>query len=442
MNCIPGLRNRLRFLPGAEDFRRILFTLYLALCVTCSVFAADSQERDDPLRYSVDYLVSVDLAGDVLNVELELGQSRNLLREVTMKPDFQRLTDFNGDGEIEITDQLLRWIPPASGGSLRWRVHVNHLRNGSGYDAWLGPQWGLFRAEDLIPRASTRTLKGARSRTQLMFELPQDWSVVTQYYGQNGRFAINNTRRQFDEPSGWIAIGQIGVRRDTVAGIRVAVAGPVENSLRRLDTLALLHWTLPELDRVLGHLPSRLTVFSAGEPMWHGGLSAPQSLFIHADRPLISENATSTLLHEVMHVALGVVAAPGYDWIVEGLAEYYSLELLGRSGSISANRHRQATERQALWAKDAGDICTQSSSGATTALAVTVFARLDQELRDMTDGKVNLDDVTREISAATEPVDLQILADIVTKLTFDKPDALRIENLPGCRNITAGITQN
>jgi hypothetical protein len=399
------------------------------------VLAAESQGADDALRYDVDYRVSVDPTSEIFDIELRLGQSKNLLREVTMKPDFERLSNFVGDGDIEIDDQQVRWKPPASGGSLRWRVRINHLRNESGYDAWLGPQWGLFRAEDLIPRASTRTLKGAKSRTRLNFELPRNWNVATQYYGQNDRFAINNADRQFDEPSGWIVVGQIGVRRDTIAGIRVAVAGPVDNSLRRLDTLAMLNWTLPELARLLGHLPSRLTVFSAGQPMWRGGLSAPQSLFVHVDRPLISENATSTLLHEVMHVAMGVVAAPGYDWIVEGMAEYYSLELLGRSGTISANRYRKAREEQALWAKDADSVCTQSSTGATTARAVTIFAELDQELRNTTNGKVNLDDVAREISVLREPVDLTVLVNIATRLTFNKPDTLRIENLPGCRNI-------
>jgi hypothetical protein len=416
--------------------------LYLALCAVCSVLAsAESRGADDRLGYNIDYLISVHPTDNIINVELNLDQSKNLLREVSMRPDFERISNFNGDGDIEIDGQQLRWKPPASGGSLRWRVRINHLRNESGYDAWLGPQWGLFRAEDVIPRASTRTLKGARSKTQLTFELPRSWNVVTQYYGQDGQFAIDNAERHFDEPSGWIVTGQIGVRRDTIAGTRVAVAGPVENSVRRLDTLAMLNWTLPELARLLGHLPTRLSVMSAGEPMWRGGLSAPQSLFIHADRPLISENATSTLLHEVMHVALGVVAAPGYDWIVEGLAEYYSLELLGRSGTISAKRHRLAREQQALWAKDASGICGQSSTGATTALAVTVLAELDQELRNMTNGEVTLDDVAREISAAREPVDLNLLVRIVNKLTFNKTDTLRIENLPGCRSIAPDTSQ-
>ena len=69
--------------------------------------------------------------------------------------------------------------------------------------------------------------------------------------------------------------------------------------------------------------------------MWRGALSAPQSLYVHAERPLLSGNATSTLLHEIVHIGLGLADERGADWIVEGLAEYYSLEVLRRSGTIS-----------------------------------------------------------------------------------------------------------
>ena len=70
--------------------------------------------------------------------------------------------------------------------------------------------------------------------------------------------------------------------------------------------LALLNWNLPELARAVPNLPRRLTVISAGDPMWRGGLSAPQSIFIHAERPLISENGTSTLMHEIMHICMPI----------------------------------------------------------------------------------------------------------------------------------------
>jgi hypothetical protein len=435
MNCIPGLRIWRSFRTGQAGKGKTVIAICLLFYAACGASASESPEATEHRIYDIRYLVFVDPASGTAKVELKLLQPRALLRELVMQPDFERLGSFEGDGTLQIDEQVVRWNPPTTGGALRWTVKIKHRRNDSGYDAWLDPDWGLFRAEDIIPRARTRSLRGAHSRTQLKFKLPNRWSAVTQYYSKNGQFDIDNKARRFDEPSGWIALGDIGIRRDTIAGMRVAVVGPTGHSIRRLDTLALLNWTLPELARLLPNLPARLTVFSAGDPMWRGGLSAPQSLFVHAERPLISENATSTLLHEVMHSSLGITAVPGYDWIIEGLAEYYSLELLGRSGSISTRRHEQATRQQAKWAADAEQLCTPISSGATTAMAVKIFGELDQEIRRKSDQKSSLDDVVRSLALATSPIDLEILITAASKLIVNKPDTLRIDNLPGCRKI-------
>ena len=236
-----------------------------------------------------------------------------------------------------------------------------------------------------------------------------------------------------------MVLGELGVRRETISGVRVAVAGPIDNGVRRMDTLALLNWTLPELARLLPDLPSRLTIVSAGDPMWRGGLSAPQSLFIHADRPLISENATSTLLHEVLHLTLDLSAESGYDWIIEGLAEYYSLELLHRSGTISQRRHEQAKTDLAAWAKNAKNLCQGSSTGATTALAVGVLADLDTELRQLTASMANLDDVTRQLTQINGRIDLEQFTAIASEIASANPDTLHIDKLPGCRTLQAGM---
>jgi predicted metalloprotease with PDZ domain len=171
--------------------------------------------------------------------------------------------------------------------------------------------------------------------------------------------------------------------------------------------------------------------------MWRGGLSAPQSMFVHSSRPLISENATSTLLHEVMHLLLRLNDVDGYDWIVEGLAEYYSLEILHRSGTISDERFAIAKIDTAEWASSATDLCAPVSSGATTALAVTLFDALNAEIRERTDGAANLDDVARILRHTDKDIDLAILVEVAEQVAGDKPDALHIDKLPGCRNIAS-----
>ena len=427
MNC---------FSASSDRLRRQVFTLLACFlcCVACSEASPDS--AGDSLSYSLEYTLEVLPSSGEVQVRLDLEQDRHLLREMRMSFNMDRVTDIDGDGEINLDDGAMVWKPPKGGGSIEWRVQVSHRRNGNGHDAWLAPAWGMFRAEDVIPRASTRTLKAAVSETTLVVDLPKGWSAVTEYFGRENRFEVDRDQRRFDQPAGWIVVGKLGVRRDEIANTRIAVAAPVGESVRRLEMLALLRWTLPELARVLPSLPSRLTVVSAGDPMWRGALSAPGSLFIHAERPLISENATSTLLHEVVHVATRLDAAPGYDWIVEGIAEYYSLELLYRSGSISRNRYKAARDSQAEWAQEAEQLCADSASGPVTALAVTLFARLDAELKSSSDGEVTLDELTAKLVETDRQLDAGVLASLAEELTGGNIETLHTDNLPGCRNIT------
>jgi predicted metalloprotease with PDZ domain len=81
------------------------------------------------------------------------------------------------------------------------------------------------------------------------------------------------------------------------------------------------------------------------------------------------------------------------------------------------------------------------SSGAATALAVTLFDALNVEIKEKTDGVASLDDVARALRHADKDVDLAMLIDIVEQLAGDKPDTLHIDKLPGCRNI-APVNRN
>jgi hypothetical protein len=414
----------------------------LSIClVACGGPATGSADASNSLEYETNYSIRVLPAEGVVEVELRLSQPRSLLREVRFQLHDDRFDGFEGEGVITPDDDILIWSPPPRGGLLRWRSVVANKRNGNGYDAWLGSDWGIFRAEDIVPRAATRTLKGATSTTTVSFELPKKWSAMMQYAETDDVYSVTHRERRFKQPSGWILVGKLGTRRDRIAGTKVAVAGPVDSGVRRLDMLALLNWTLPELDRVVPAMPERLTIVSAGDPMWRGGLSAPSSLYIHAGRPLISENGTSSLLHEVMHVALGIRAAQGYDWIVEGLAEYYSLELMRRSGTVTAARAERAKDFQRRWAGDSEQLCGAMSTGPTTALAVTIFIDLHREIRSASDKRYGLDDVVTKLAAREELVDLSDLEEAVEELIGSKPDTLHIEKLPGCRTIAAADQQ-
>ena len=436
MNRIPALHGSTRRQSGATA-RPILPLLASAAALLVSASGWSTTGDDDARAnndrvYQVDFIVTPQPDAGGAWVELKLGQSSHLLREVNMRAPDERISAPEGDGEISLADERLIWKPPPAGGSLRWFARIDHQRDGGSFDARITADWAIFRAEDVIPQATTRALRGASSETTLSFNLPSGWSSLTEYFGRDHSYRIDNAERRFDRPAGWIILGDIGVRYDRIADLRVNVAAPTDQGMRRTDILALLHWTLPEVLRMLPDFPKRLTIVGAGDPMWRGGLSGPRSLFIHADRPLISENATSTLLHEVMHIALGNGAAAKSDWIVEGLAEFYSLAILHRSGTISDRRYAEAIRKQSEWGTSVSELCAAESSGATTARAVTVMAELDTEIRAKSDSRSSLDDVLLAIATSENAITLGEFASIAGQFTGDDPHALRAANLPGC----------
>lgn len=425
MNRIPvRIRHRLR--------ASALGLLFVAGCSLVTSSAATSDDEDADLEYRLRFMVTPDPARQGAVVAALLEQRRYLLREMSMPMPAHRFRDVTGDGEVTRDGRRVTWLPPEDGGTLAWFVDLEHRRTDDAYDAWIEDDWALFRATDIIPPARTRTLKGAVSNTSIAFDLPQGWSSVTQYFGRDDSYDVENPERRYARPTGWILLGEIGTRIDRIAGVRVKVTGPTGHSVRRLDMMALMHWTLPHVTRLLPDSPKRLTIVSAASPMWRGGLSGPRSLFIHADLPLISENATSTLLHEIVHVVARVDAAAGGDWIVEGLAEYYGMELLRRSRTISNERFRDAVADQREWGRKAEALCDGPSTGAVTARAVAVMADLDAEMRGGSGGRRGLDDVLRGLAAHDAGISVEVLRETAAGIHGGRLKALSPRQLPGC----------
>jgi hypothetical protein len=422
MNYIPGpgMPEPLRLQRRADIIARCLATLVAAcgLLLTISCSATDTPDESESSDYSLAYRVIPLPAQNQFQVELTLKQSQPSLREMRMRASGDFLSDFTGEGNVSIQDGELVWNPPERGGVLTWLVQANRLKTGDRYDAYMNDTWALFRASDLIPPAETRTAKGATSKTSLSFTLPSSWSSVTQYAGQNDQYQIDNPDRRFDRPTGWMLLGQLGVRTEKIAGIQVKIAAPKNHGVRRMDMLALLSWTLPEANRLFPGLPARLTIISANGPMWRGGLSAPSSLYLHASLPLISENGTSTLMHEVVHIGMRASAADNADWIIEGLAEYYGLQLLLRSGTITEKRYARALTSLRSWSEEAQSLCSKSSRGAITARSTVLMHDLDQEIRTGSDQLHNLDDVMNALSNLDQEISI---ADFVNEVAAVLP---------------------
>lgn len=408
---------------------RSRIVLLAALCAVMAPAGAGAEEANARV-YDVDYRVMLLPEQSGARVRIQVRQPRDLLRELRFTADPAQYQGFKGDGELLVEEGKVTWRPPAAGGSLSYTVLLDHQRRSGAYDSRVTPDWALFRGDDLVPPATARALKGARSRSRLRLSGPQGWSFVTPYREEkSGWSEVDWPERNFDRPVGWMLAGRLTVRWADIAGVRLAVAGPVGEGLRAMDILAFLRWNLPTLLQVFPNFPSRIVIVSAGDPMWRGGLSGPRSLFLHADRPLISNNGTSTLLHELMHLAQGYAAGDGDDWIVEGIAEYYTLEILHRSGTLSERRYARGHEKLESWGEGVSEMAAERSTGARTARAVAVMQGLDQQLRQASKEVYSLDDVARRLSLDGDPVTLKRLRKICKDLVGKVPAALSDESV-------------
>jgi len=387
-----------------------------------AIASAASAQAPHRTAYVTNFEARVVASERLAHASIRIGTGALAVRFLELQIDPARHVDFRGDGKVSVSGAVVHWEPPARGGVLRYTFRIDDLRTSSAYDARCADDWALFRGDDLFPPTRVRATLGAASRSTLRLRVPEGWRVVVPYARlADGSYRVENPARGFDRPVGWYALGRIGVLREMIAGTHVAIAGPVGQGVRRNDILALLRWTLPKLKAVLGELPARILVVSAGDPMWRGGLSGPNSVFLHADRPLITPDLTSPILHELFHAVTRARAGKDGDWIVEGLADYYSLELLVRSHSVSKRRHAQALdaiERKGRGAALAG----QRSSGAATARAVTVLRALDAHIRDETGGRLSLDAVVAVLARRDEAIttaDFRATAGRVTGLDLD-----------------------
>jgi len=382
--------------------------------------------------YDLDYEARFMPAEGKVRMQISVRQPRDLLRQVRFSINPERQRDFTGDGQVKLLDGQVYWQPPATGGRLRYTVSVDHERKAGGFDSLMEDSWAVLRGDDLVPPASVRSLKGASSKARLRMSGPGNWSFISAYprlSPQSEWVSVDWPDRSFDRPVGWLAAGRLGIRWGDIAGTRVAIAGPVGHGIRRLDIMAFLRWNLPTLAGIFPGFPDRILLVSAGDPMWRGGLSGPRSLFIHADRPLISGNGTSTLLHELMHIAQGYTAVKGQDWIIEAMAEYYTLEIMHRSGTLSGRRYERGHEKLEQWGEEAVDLAAEHSSGARTARGVAILQDVDNELRMLTDGKASLDDVARRFSQDGVPVSVDRLRQVTSALAGKPLKALAARNL-------------
>lgn len=378
--------------------RLLPLTSRLLLAAALALVALAAQAA--PPRYRLDYRIGFDPAAGEAIATIKMIPGTGRLQRLRFSVDPKRHRSVEGDGRISREKDVLTWRPPKQGGTLTLRYKVSQRRADGGYVARMTDSWAIFRADRLMPPMAALAPDRAVSDARLWFDLPPGWVIADIGYRldrEQGWFPIVNEGRRFQQPLGWLIAGDIGNRREFIDEMEVSVAAPKGGDMRRHDMLAVVNATAMDVRAAFGRLPPKLLIVGADDPFWRGGLSGPNSLFMHAERPLISENGSSTLLHEMVHVTTRITGAPNDDWIAEGLAEFYSVELLRRSGLISANRAERAFGWMKRHGKTVRRLQAKHSSGPRTARALTLFRALDEEIRSASGGDRSLDQLVQAL---------------------------------------------
>lgn len=428
--------------------RQFAFGVLLALCglmVPHTLSAATAPEY--VMEYQVSFLPNKDTAQVKLVID---NTASRLVRKISFDYDKKYYRQFKANGTLNVTASRLEWLPPPGTAEFTFNVKISHQRSSRGgkarqFDAHMNRHWAIFRGDDLFPPAAVVTLKNAQSRASLVFKLPDNWHAVNTGWPRafsptspdRIAFSIDNPHRNFDRPVGWMIAGQIATRRDRLGDTVVSVSGPRRRSFEdqgvvfaRMELLTFLHFVWPQFQALIPDLPPKLLIVGAGDPMWRGGLSSPNSLFMHADRPLVSENGSSTVLHEIFHTLTDIRGDKKADWIAEGLAEYYAIALLYRAGGMTEKRRlrvyenlRQRVEDQ-LKKDSTFSLRADHSTGVRTAMAVLKMHALNVEIVEKTRNRFSLDDVVRRLTKIRK-VSVDILKTEVEKILGIESAVLR-----------------
>ncbi|MGH8349997.1 MAG: hypothetical protein ACRES5_26055 [Pseudomonas sp.] len=351
-------------------------------------------------KVNLDYHVHLLPQSDQAEVRLTLDQGAAVRSLDFDLGDGSRYSDFKADGQWQLTPGKAArgvWRPTADKASLTYRVNISHGRKSGSFDTRMTPNWALMRGEDLVPAARLDQQDGIELVSRLEFELPGGWKSVETAWpriGQN-KFRIDNPSRLFDRPTGWMLAGQLGSRRTRLGETEVTVASPLGQGMRRMDVLTLLTFVWPQVQALYPRHPGKLLIVGANDPMWRGSQSAHESIYLNSHLPLVSESGTSALVRELAQMFGRINGTQRSDWISEGFAEYYAIELVRRAGGMSDERYENLHGKLARISQKVTTLRGERLNPTQLARAVVLLQELDREIRLKTHNKRSLDDVLR-----------------------------------------------
>lgn len=377
------------------------------VAIAATVTPSDGAEAEaEAIRetFSVEYTVEVRASDPTIaRVRWDLA-GIDEIRRIQLTTDAGRFSAFQASGRLEEHDGRVIWWPSAPYGHLSYTTPLRHRRGPEeGFDSWADTDWVLTRARHLFPHSRVLFATGvepqAEARARLIVRVPDGWDVASPLPPDGlHRFIVESPRARFDHPRGWLMLGRFARTDLAISDTMVSVATAGEVTTPAREIFALLRDGLPKLEELLARRPTRLLIALAPDPMWRGGLSGSNSFYMHGDRPIRTPDRTSPYLHELFHVINPTRPGPDAAWVTEGLAEFYSVEIQRRIGTLDPEGYRRALRsfaRHGLWRRDftrTTDFALRNNS------APLVMWALDHEIRQATDQAHTLDDVVTELA--------------------------------------------
>jgi len=101
------------------------------------------------------------------------------------------------------------------------------------------------------------------------------------------------------------------------------------------------------------------------------------------------------LVRELVHVFSRINDNPRSEWIGDGLAEYYAIELMRRAGGMSEDRYQAVQTNLTKVSRKVTTLRGERINAATVARAVLLLQELDREIRQQTRNEKSLDNVSQ-----------------------------------------------
>ena len=236
------------------------------LLVLAFLLSACDQSSADSITYHADFELKMAAETQIVQASLTITQDQHHLRHLNFYMPAEHFDNVVTNAPLKRDGDRVLVEVPAQGAQISW--DVIKLSGRTPNDAQIADNWALFKLEDVFPAAKSRSVVGAVSESTLNIRGPSEWHFETAYGPAADAALPLPKERNFNRPKGWLVAGELGIRRDTIADRRVAVAAPKGYNINRVELLSFLNWTLPEFVRAFPDLPERLLVAGAPAHLW------------------------------------------------------------------------------------------------------------------------------------------------------------------------------